>query len=158
MRSSSVTRRKLLKRAGVGAAALGAGSLVTAGTASALAFCHDCACDHCPVANGCGTHHGGNTACFPTTEGCCFCGESTICEALEPCETSGDCPPGWGCILSCCSAVFGFGPLCIGPPGTVYSVGANAAGPQAAQAAGAAQPAGTGDTATMVHNPFLGNK
>ena len=140
MRSSSVTRRKLLKRAGVGAAALGAGSLVTAGTASAIGHCHDCACDHCPSQSGCDPHFP-SSACFPTTEGCCFCGEGNVlCASLSACDTTGDCPPGWACTLSCCSAVFEYGPLCIPPPGVFPDAGAGAAdGPRAAQAAGAAQ-------------------
>ena len=140
MRSSSVTRRKLLKRAGVGAAALGAGSLVTAGTASAIGHCHDCACDHCPSQSGCDPHVP-SSACFPTTEGCCYCGEGNVlCDSLPACDVTHDCPPGWACTLSCCSAFFGYGPLCIPPPGVFPDAGAGAAdGPRAAQAAGAAQ-------------------
>jgi hypothetical protein len=159
MDSSNVTRRKLLKRAGVGAAALGAGSLVTAGTASAAVGCHDCHCDHCPGVNGCGTHHGtGNGACFPTTTGDCFCGEGfTFCDDLPPCDTTHDCPPGWGCVLSCCSAIYGYGTLCIPPAGTIITSDASADRPRAAQGAVAAQAPASGGSSTLVGKRFLGH-
>ncbi len=78
-----VSRRRLLKRAGVGAAVLGAGSMVTAGTASAVGFCHDCGCGVCSGQVPCGPGHHGGGWCIPTTEGCCFCHQGSNCNCLD---------------------------------------------------------------------------
>ncbi len=109
-----VSRRRLLKRAGVGAAVIGAGSMVTAGTASAVGFCHDCSCSPCGSGNGCGHWfgHGVCTACVPTTEGCCFCHEGIACDGATGCANSGDCPPGWACAATCCGGL-----ICVPPAG-----------------------------------------
>ena len=109
-----VTRGKLLKRAGVGAAMIGAGSMVTAGTASAVGFCHDCSCGPCQGGDGCGhwAGHGQCTACVPTTEGCCFCHESILCGGATACGDSGDCPAGWACAATCCGGL-----ICVPPAG-----------------------------------------
>jgi hypothetical protein len=106
-----VTRGRLLKRAGVGAAALGAGSMLTATTASANAppsracaepgasGCSTCpaAAHPCPGGTGC-------CYCFITTEGCCFCAEDFFCD-VPSCTSSSQCPPGWACVPNtCCGA------------------------------------------------------
>jgi hypothetical protein len=92
-----VTRGRLLKRAGVGAAALGAGSMLTASTASASApastICIDvggCSFDACPGGSGC-------CFCWMNVEGCCFCGENVYCAGLPTCSSSSQCAPGWVC-------------------------------------------------------------
>ncbi len=96
-----VTRGKLLKRAGVGAAVLGAGSLVTA-TGSSAALKTSAVC----VSVGCGydTCPGGNGCCYCTinTEGCCNCFDDVFCAALKTCVSSSQCPPGWGCQANTC--------------------------------------------------------
>lgn len=96
-----VSRRRLLKRAGVGAAALGAGSMITAGTASAKlstsAICVSVGCgyDTCPGGNGC-------CYCTVNTEGCCNCFDDQTCSGLKACVSSSQCPPGWGCQANTC--------------------------------------------------------
>jgi hypothetical protein len=101
MASANVTRRSLLKRAGVGAAVLGAGSMVTASMASAQE-----GGAHCRDAGGCGaaagfppcTIHGGDCClCGVDQEGCCVCFENIFCADTHNCTANGDCPPGWTC-------------------------------------------------------------
>jgi hypothetical protein len=132
MGSSNVTRRKLLKRAGVGAAAVGAGAMVTASSAQAVSstICIDAGgCIDCPAANY--PCHGDCCYCFMSTEGCCFCAEDFFCNGVEACHTSSDCPPGWGCVYSCC----GGGTACAPPCGT-FVPGVNFCHPSHGQAQG----------------------
>jgi hypothetical protein len=119
-----VTRGKLLKRAGAGAAALGAGSMLTAATAQGRTynrFCADCACGVCGGQVGCQNpfHPNLTGSCIPTTEGCCFCHQGSSCQTLFDlngnCESSGDCPHGWACAASCCEDTYGL--LCHPPVG-----------------------------------------
>jgi hypothetical protein len=106
-----VTRGGLLKRAGVGAAALGAGSMLTASTASASAP----ASTACIAAGGCGDFQvcpGGTGCCncYITTEACCFCGEDVYCSGIPTCTSSSQCAPGWSC---CPNTGCGAGGICI---------------------------------------------
>jgi hypothetical protein len=111
-----VTRGRLLKRAGVGAAAVGAGSMLTASTASAAAHpspeCSDPAgaagCTSCPACNNLCPGGSGCCCCFVTVEGCCFCAENTDCN-VPSCTSSSQCPPGWACVATCCDAT----PRCV---------------------------------------------
>ena len=115
MASSSVSRRKLLKRAGVGAAVVGTASMMTAESASAQNW------QHCMDAGGCGPfidcaddpHR--CCGCVITVEGCCFCMENVYCAGLHACHTSTQCPPGWACATGGCQADPGF---CVPPCGT----------------------------------------
>ena len=100
-----VTRGRLLKRAGVGAAALGAGSMLTASTASAnLPPSKSCVsaggCGICGNLNNC--EGSGCCFCFITTEGCCTCSEDFFCSGAVACTKSTQCPPGWSCAYTCC--------------------------------------------------------
>src|SRR5262245_10679114 len=103
-----VTRGRLLKRAGVGAAALGAGSMLTASTASANAPASTiCAtnggCGQCANQVDCGAGSGGCTcSCVITVEGCCFCHQPVFCSGIPTCTSSAGCPPGWVCARTCC--------------------------------------------------------
>jgi hypothetical protein len=113
-----VSRRRLLKRAGLGAAAFGAGSMLTAQSATAVPHHGDQACID---AGGCGVCGGqlecGGFGCYciTTVDSCCFCAFGFVtCASLQPCHHSSDCPPGWACLRSCCDQ-FGFGPLCVPP-------------------------------------------
>jgi hypothetical protein len=112
-----VSRGGLLKRAGVGAAALGAGSMLTASTASANAP----ASRICATNGGCGqcanqVDCGPCCACVVTVEGCCFCHEFVFCDAGLACTSSAGCPPGWVCARTCC---FGGDPICVPHCGAV---------------------------------------
>ena len=111
-----VTRGRLLKRAGVGAAALGAGSMLTASTAGAS----DPASKGCISVGGCSTSLVAS-ACGPncqlcgcgvTVEGCCYCFENFYCADIPTCIKSSQCPPGWNCI-SVSSSGCGAGQFCV---------------------------------------------
>src|SRR5262245_23938324 len=111
-----VSRRGLLKRAGVGAAAFGAGSMLTASTASANAP----ASRVCVDAGGCGacdlqTQCSSCCTCVVTVEGCCFCHEPVFCDDNLACSSSAGCPPGWVCAETCC----GDQPICVPHCGAV---------------------------------------
>ena len=128
-----VTRGRLLKRAGIGAAALGAGSLVTAGTAGA-AFPPS---KECTTVGGCGVCSdpaqvtcGSGCGCVVTVEGCCHCHQGISCgnpHAIA-CTKSSQCPPGWACARTCCN---GFEPICVPHCGFVAptKAGANTSHP-----------------------------
>ncbi len=128
-----VTRGRLLKRAGIGAAALGAGSMLTASTAGAapatacasVGGCGDCVDVECP---NCFNHP--CCFCFVTVEGGCACSEDFYCSTVpkHECVSSKQCPPGWACVRSACDAANGYTTQCAPPcgthtPGTVCSGG-----------------------------------
>ncbi len=122
-----ISRRKLIKRAGLGAAAVWAVPTISAaGPAHAqlpglpggdlqrqFPICLECAA---VKQNPCS----GQTACSPEfctclaeeTAGVCFCHQPVSCAGQQPCQSSHDCPPGTLCAKSCCT-LFGFPPLCI---------------------------------------------
>jgi hypothetical protein len=120
-----VSRRRLLKRAGVGAAVLGAGAMVTAGSGAGATFGNCDAC-HCGVCSGQVPCTPFNAWCVPTTEGCCFCHQSSNCGCLDTCDATSDCPAGWACALTCC----GLEPVCVPPRGIHVSCAAAVAGGQ----------------------------
>jgi hypothetical protein len=99
-----VTRGRLLKRAGVGAAALGAGSMITAGTAAAALH----PSTSCIDAGGCGEfqfcQNTCECGCTVTLEGCCVCMANVFCDGLPSCTSSSQCPPGWACGTGGCAA------------------------------------------------------
>ena len=99
-----VSRRRLLKRAGVGVAAVGAGSMITASVASASytdefsLACVPQGCGECATQQPCST---GFCTCIIDVDGRCFCHEPSSC-AQTPCTSNHDCHPGWACAYSCC--------------------------------------------------------
>lgn len=112
-----VSRKSLLKRAGVGAAALGGVSMATAATASAdAAPSKSCTVQGCGSNNQCGEYNNclGHDCCYcwVTTEGCCFCGQDYFCNATISCTSSKGCPGGWACAFTCCG-----GSQCVPPCG-----------------------------------------
>jgi hypothetical protein len=145
MSEAKVTRGRLLKRAGVGAAAIGAGSMLTAASASADAGpsleCIDvgkcgCAggCPQCPGGSGC-------CYCFTTIEGCCFCAEDVFCAGIPTCSSSAGCPPGWACIAN---TGCGAGGICAPHCGANSHHNVCVAGGAASPFAGGATAAGVG--------------
>ncbi len=116
MTEDRVSRGRLLKRAGVGAAVLGAGSMVTAATASAnaspsLSCISVSGCGICAT-QGLGCEGNECCGCAITTEGCCFCIANVSCVGLPSCATSSkQCPPGWACAYTCCNG--GATPVCV---------------------------------------------
>jgi hypothetical protein len=133
-----VSRRRLLKRAGIGAAALGAGSMLTASSAGAQPHHGDQACidaGGCAVCNGqqsCGS----DCFCSLSVDGCCSCYQNYFCDGAPTCHHNSDCPPGWACLTTCCS-VFGYGMTCAAPCG-FNEVAAQGSGPMAGGGGGAA--------------------
>ena len=105
------TRSKVLKRAGVGAAALWATPFFVSTAEAAVkgsrcittAFQQglDCPCDTClngNISNMCTSQ----CFCFVDTKGCCQCrGLAGGC-GNPTCLTSRDCPRGFKCVLTCC--------------------------------------------------------
>lgn len=133
-----VSRRRLLKRAGIGVAAVGAGSMITAAPAAAQHGGHgdvDCigagGCGECDLQTVCGS----NCGCVITVDGCCFCHEGSSCASLSPCHTDAQCPAGWRCAYSCCG-----GTLCLPPCGGGHD-GLNQGGAMSNGGAGGAGPA-----------------
>ena len=110
LEESRVSRKKMLKRMGVGAAALWTAPIVLSAETPAFAgalnkLCQKTAlqtgqasCWVCPAANSpCGTT--GCCFCFTLVSGCCFCGNDYFCGNVPPC---GQCPSGWKCGITCC--------------------------------------------------------
>ena len=129
-----VSRRRLLKRAGVGAALLGAGSMLTASSAAAQGD------PTCIRTGGCGecnfqTTCGEGCGCVITVEGCCFCHQGISCGGATQCHHSSDCPPGWECAYTCCG-----GTICIPPCGFFDTALVEGGGAMSTSGAGAGAP------------------
>ena len=129
-----VSRRRLLKRAGVGAAVLGAGSMLTASSAAAQGD------PTCIGAGGCGectfqTTCGAGCGCVITVEGCCFCHQGISCGGATPCHHTSDCPLGWECAYTCCG-----GTICIPPCGFLDAALVEGSGAMSTSGAGAGAP------------------
>jgi hypothetical protein len=113
-----LTRGKVLKRAGIGAAALWAAPLVA--SSSAYAGVDSKATKICKVYNpntgvggACGDactvgvfycESTGACGCGFSTQGCCTCIaiDSTFSCASQPCNSNSDCPAGLACLLAYC--------------------------------------------------------
>lgn len=139
-----VSRRRLLKRAGIGAAAVGAGSMITASGASAAyadefsTACIPDGCGECETQQACGD----GCFCIIDVEGRCFCHEPSSCGSLTPCSSNSDCHPGWACAFSCCG-----GTLCLPHCGSLVAgvtlnATPNATGPTSNGGGGGHQEAG----------------
>lgn len=123
---SSISRRRIMKRAGVGAAIVWSAPVLSSLGSAAHAQTpppdgEACDCDvqqPCNMAIPCQ----GSNLCncwvrFDRTG--CFCGPFDACINHEPCGPNGSCPSGQVCISNCC------GDLCYAPCGA----GAESAGP-----------------------------
>ena len=92
-----ISRRRLLKRLGLGTAVATLAPIVTSLGGEAFAGCT--ACDHpCEWTCGetlqiCGGGCGplGIAYCSPNTEANCWCWADNFCSEAQPCETSADC-------------------------------------------------------------------
>jgi hypothetical protein len=115
-----ISRRRMLKRIGAGAAVAWMSPVVTSlGTHAWAGECPECeggpgvGCavggDDCFGQTDC-SPPGKSCICLRTTEEECFCDLNSNCADLQPCNGTGDCPPGYACTYSCCG-----GTLC-GPP------------------------------------------
>src|SRR5207249_715696 len=105
-----VSRRRMLKRLGAGAAVAWTVPVVTSLHTRAFAAlsggcpaprCSTCIEMGCPGFNPCqsGSCYGG-LGCSRgiSTEGECLCFQTAFCSCLTPCSSSSDCPPGQHCL------------------------------------------------------------
>lgn len=99
MAEERVSRRRMLKRIGAGAAVAWTAPVITtlsAGPAFAQSAACDCRSD--PCLNPCGPPDGGCLCAEHVGGGCdCF-----IPQCLSPCSQDSDCGPGALCVLTCC--------------------------------------------------------
>jgi hypothetical protein len=109
-----ISRRRMLKRIGAGAAVAWSAPILTSIRSPAFAQGSptECGvpgidCFTCDIreldCNGdplCG--------CVPTQESDCFCIAPQSCAGLQPCNSSSECPAGTRCANSCCGE-----PLCL---------------------------------------------
>ncbi len=122
---TTISRRKLIKRAGVGAAAVWSVPFL-ASTASAdvgidtlRQRCSSGGVPNCQSTCGagtCGSKNGKTCFCYPGAKGgigsaCCECAGNISCTQSPPCNGNGDCPRGWKCTFNCC------GRTCVPPCG-----------------------------------------
>jgi hypothetical protein len=111
-----ISRRKMIKRIGAGAAIAWTAPILTSIRTPAFATgggggCGGTgACDPgqtcqpaCDVLRPC--HAPNNCACFPSvTDASCVCGDlkDGLCASFQPCTTQADCTGGGCCVASCC--------------------------------------------------------
>jgi hypothetical protein len=108
---AQISRRQLLKRAGVGAAAVWAAPFLTSTAAASVDRKVKCAPGQkCPSLCGVDACPGGNCFCYPTkskdgtTGKGCACACNISCSASPACTKNKDCPAGWTCTINCCQA------------------------------------------------------
>jgi len=118
-----ISRRKMLKRIGAGAAVAWSAPILTSMATPAFAQYDEFPCGTCDPANPCSALDpcgpSGACACFVLQrEPRCKCGDfpSNFCADYPPCATDADCPSGMECYLSCCPAGICRGP-CTGSSG-----------------------------------------
>ena len=118
--ATGLTRRKMLKRVGAGAAIVWAApALTTVGGHAFADVIGSPPCARCAVGDDdCGgqTDCGGGCTCLRTADRRCFCHQPISCgdPRVTACTTNAECPAGWACSFSCCVG----GPLCHPPCGT----------------------------------------
>jgi hypothetical protein len=120
-----ISRRKMLKRIGAGAAVAWSAPILTSMRAPAFAQQDTDACDPdstcnpaepCSALDLCGGDRG-DCACFVRIrDNACACDAfpSNFCADYPPCNSDADCPSGMECYASCCPAGICRGPC---PPG-----------------------------------------
>lgn len=130
---TTFTRGKVLKRAGIGAAALWTVPMfISTSGAMAAGSKKNCADFSVPSAcvqgKVCGTANGLTCYCYIQAvpgkanvgTGCCTCNGNIFCGDSPPCGSSGQkCPRGWKCTLNNC------GQTCVPPCGQGIAVGAS---------------------------------
>lgn len=113
MSEERISRRRMLKRIGAGAAVAWTAPIITSVMASpAFAQSPTCDCISDPCSNECGPP-GAGCLCAQPTEGGCAC---FIPECLSPCNSSSDCGSGQLCVTICCGENF-CAALCSGSSG-----------------------------------------
>ena len=125
--TSRVSRRRLLKRLGMGTAVAWLAPVVTSLGSKAFAqeccSCVDggsCTCNWTcggtleQCGSGCGPL--GAAYCSRDVDGNCFCWENSFCSEVSDCTQNSDCPPGYACIPGTCCITSKCLPACgMGP-------------------------------------------
>jgi hypothetical protein len=96
MSEERISRRRMLKRIGAGAAVAWSAPVITSLTTPAFAQYPVCDCISDPCNNPCGAE---GCLCAQTTENDCDC---FIPVCGEPCNSSSDCGAGRRCVVVCC--------------------------------------------------------
>jgi hypothetical protein len=122
---SRISRRRLLKRLGLGSAVVALAPVVTSlGTEALAGTCppcdgspEGCSCDAficggalCQCGSGCGPI--GDAYCSGDVEGNCFCWENSFCSEVTDCVSNADCPSGYACIPGTCCGTSKCLPMC----------------------------------------------
>jgi hypothetical protein len=110
-----ISRRRLIKRLGVGTAAAWLAPIVTSlGSRAEAGGCIQCSTPgpengNCAWVCGgtlyqCGSGCGpfGAAYCSHDVDGNCFCWEDSYCNQSSDCAVNSDCPPGYACIPDTC--------------------------------------------------------
>jgi hypothetical protein len=101
MSEEGISRRRMLKRIGAGAAVAWTAPIITSLRSPAFAQGSPiCDCNSDPCFNECGPP-GGGCLCAKAIEGGCDC-FIPDCGSFEPCGASSDCGAGRRCVLECC--------------------------------------------------------
>jgi hypothetical protein len=109
MSEEGISRRRMLKRIGTGAAVAWTAPVITSLTTPAFAQ-YGCDCISDPCNNPCGAE---GCLCAQTTEQDCDC---FIPVCGEPCSSSSDCGAGRRCVVVCCD-INACADLCSGSSG-----------------------------------------
>jgi hypothetical protein len=115
-----ISRRRMLKRIGAGAAVAWTAPVLTSLKTPAFAatVCGPCAGDFCfgqSICNPTPPPFGCPCAQIVGNESQCFCYHDDLCVNRTPCPGGqGDCPAGQTCVHTCCDAALGF-PVCWDP-------------------------------------------
>jgi hypothetical protein len=113
---NGISRRRMIKRIGAGAAIAWTAPVLTSIRTPAFAQGYAA----CPCFEGCGDTPGCNPSdcfCLHGSSGQEFCSQDFFCGSTDPCSVDGDCPSGWIC-QSDPSCQGGCGPVCVPPCGT----------------------------------------
>jgi hypothetical protein len=142
LETQKLTRGKVLKRMGIGAAAAWTVPMFFTTTEAWAVGGKTCAqqaarngaaaCTPCPACNNiCRGAPSCVCACFTNFKGCCVCIGNTSCDA-QRCTVTRDCPAGTQCVFTCCdgSGQFGFRCLPNCSPAVAAEVAALPAGTQ----------------------------
>jgi len=119
-----LSRRRMLKRVGAGAAIAWSAPILSSLRTPAFAQyplrCTECAGDFCFGQTICGSSGPtGTCGCAQVVEeeSTCFCYEDDFCANRDTCVEQSDCPAGQTCVHTCCDASVG-SPVCFAPCGT----------------------------------------
>jgi hypothetical protein len=101
-----VSRRKMIKRIGAGAAIAWTAPILTSIRTPAFAASPSCA-EPCDAV--CGNFPSCGSSCFCSRDagGACFCWTDNLCANLQDCGPGNSCPTGQTCVSTCCDQANG---------------------------------------------------